>query len=109
MYHNAVPIFADVDIYKMNVDPESIRKRITKNTKAIICTHLFGSVCEMDRINQIAKEHNLSQTHIGRCLNINCNDRTCKGFSFTYLSRGQLINHYKSKGKIVLSLSKNYC
>jgi perosamine synthetase len=59
MYHNAVPIFADVDIYKMNVDPESIRKRITKNTKAIICTHLFGSVCEMDKITQIANEHNL--------------------------------------------------
>ncbi len=59
MYHNAVPIFADVNINKMNVDPESIRSKITENTKAIICTHLFGSVCEMDKINKIAKEHNL--------------------------------------------------
>ena len=67
-----------------------------------------GKIFISNNQTQFAKIHNLSQTHIGRCLNINCNDRTCKGFSFTYLSRYQLINYFKSKGKIVLSLSKNY-
>ncbi len=59
MYHNAVPIFADVDIKKMNVDPESIRQNITPYTKAIICTHHFGSMVEIEKIMAIAKEHNL--------------------------------------------------
>jgi perosamine synthetase len=59
MYHNAVPVFADIEIDKMNVDPESIRKRITSRTKAIICTHHFGNMCEIDKILAIAKEHNL--------------------------------------------------
>lgn len=59
MYQNAVPVFADVDIYKMNILPESIKSRITERTKAIICTHHFGSICEMDKILAIAKEHNI--------------------------------------------------
>lgn len=59
MYHNSVPIFADVDIHTMNIEPKSVRSRITKNTKAIICTHLFGSVCDIEEIMKIASEFNL--------------------------------------------------
>lgn len=56
---NAIPVFADVDPYTFLIDPESIRKRITPNTKAIMPVHLYGQVCDMTRIMEIAKEYNL--------------------------------------------------
>jgi len=59
MYNNGVPIFADVDKKTHNIDPDSIRARLTPYTKAIICTHLWGLPCEMDAIMEIAAEHNL--------------------------------------------------
>jgi len=59
MYADAIPVFADIKRHSMNVDPESIRSRITERTKAIICTHCWGNPCELDRITEIAKEHGL--------------------------------------------------
>lgn len=55
----ATPVFADVDLDSQNILPESIIKKITPKTKAIICVHLAGWPCDMDKINKIAKEHNL--------------------------------------------------
>lgn len=60
MYHNAIPVFADVDYKAFLIDPESIEKRITERTRAILCTHLFGLCCDMDRIMEIAQKHNLA-------------------------------------------------
>ena len=59
MYQNAVPVFADIDLETYNIDPESISKRITSRTKAIICTHHFGNICDMKAILAIAKQHNI--------------------------------------------------
>jgi len=59
MYADAIPVFADVTRYSINVDPESIRSRITERTKGIVCTHCWGNPCQMDRITAIAKEHSL--------------------------------------------------
>jgi perosamine synthetase len=58
-YNNAVPVFADVQRDTHNVDPASIRSRITQRTRAILCTHLWGLPCDMDQIMSIAREHNL--------------------------------------------------
>ncbi len=59
LYCNAIPVFADIDPYTFNIDPNSIRKCITKKTKAIMAVHLYGQVCDMTEIMQIAKEHKL--------------------------------------------------
>ncbi|MCB5231218.1 MAG: DegT/DnrJ/EryC1/StrS family aminotransferase [Candidatus Cloacimonas sp.] len=55
----AKPIFVDVKEDTYNIDPDLIEKAITNKTKAIMPVHLFGQPCEMDRIVQIAKKHNL--------------------------------------------------
>lgn len=55
----ATPIFVDVDLESQNMDPKSIKKAITPNTKAIIPVHLAGEPCEMDEIMAIANEHKL--------------------------------------------------
>lgn len=56
---HAVPVFADVDPDTFQIDPASIRARITEHTKAIIPVALYGLPPEMDEIMAIAKEFNL--------------------------------------------------
>jgi dTDP-4-amino-4,6-dideoxygalactose transaminase len=57
---NAKVIFAEVDKETFTIDPNSIKEKITNNTKAIIPVHLYGQPCNMDPIIEIAKEHNLT-------------------------------------------------
>ena len=59
IYQTAIPIFADVDPTTYNVTAETIAPKITKRTKAIIVTHLFGNPCEMDPIMDLARQHSL--------------------------------------------------
>ena len=50
--------FADVDRNTMNISVESIKKLITKKTKAIVVVHYGGLPCDMDEIKSIAKKIN---------------------------------------------------
>lgn len=52
-------VWADVDKKTGLIDPEDIRRKITKKTKAIIMVHWGGNQCKIDEINKIAKEHRL--------------------------------------------------
>jgi perosamine synthetase len=60
LMQHAKAIFADIQYETGNVDPDSVRKKITEKTKAIIPVHWAGYPCDMDEINQIAKEYNLA-------------------------------------------------
>jgi len=60
LFQNAIPVFADVDSLTGNLDPESARKKISKKTKAIIAVHLFGQLCDMDSLLDIARDHQIS-------------------------------------------------
>jgi dTDP-4-amino-4,6-dideoxygalactose transaminase len=55
----AVPIMADVDPVSQNITASTIKKVITKRSKAIIVVHLAGFPCDMDGIMDLAREHNL--------------------------------------------------
>lgn len=52
----ANPIFADVELASQNISRRTIEAVITPNTKAIICVHLAGWMCDMDPIMQLAEE-----------------------------------------------------
>lgn len=54
-----VPVFADVDPNSQNITADTIERVITDRTKAIICVHLAGWMCEMDKICQLAEEKGL--------------------------------------------------
>ena len=56
---NMKPVFVDVDPLYYEIDPNLIEPTITNRTRCIIPVHLFGQPCEMDRICDIAKKHNL--------------------------------------------------
>ncbi|HEY1576212.1 MAG TPA: DegT/DnrJ/EryC1/StrS family aminotransferase, partial [Terracidiphilus sp.] len=55
----ALPVFVDIDRRTFNIDPARIEDAITPRTKAIIPVHLFGQMCDMDPIMEIARKHNL--------------------------------------------------
>lgn len=55
----ATPVFIDAKEDTMLMNPELIEAAITPRTKAIIPVHLYGQPCEMDRIREIARRHNL--------------------------------------------------
>jgi perosamine synthetase len=60
LMQGAVPVFADIQYRSANIDPDSIRRKITAKTRAIIPVHRAGYPCDLDEINQIAAAHNLA-------------------------------------------------
>ena len=59
VYLGAVPVFVDVEPDTLCLDPEQIRKAITRKTKAIIPVHLFGSMADMDKIMAISRKYGI--------------------------------------------------
>ncbi len=55
----ARPVFCDIRLDTYNIDEEKIKSLITKKTRAIVPVHFAGHPCEMDKISEIAKQHNL--------------------------------------------------
>lgn len=54
-----VPIFCDINLDDYTIDASKIEKLITKKTVAILPVHVYGNVCNVEKINEIAKKHNL--------------------------------------------------
>lgn len=54
-----IPVFADINPNTFNIDPDEIKKKITKNTKAIIVVHMYGEPVNMKEIVKIAKNYKL--------------------------------------------------
>ncbi len=59
VWENCTPIFADIDPETLCIDPKSIESKLTKNTQAILGVHVYGNTCNVKKINEIAKKHNL--------------------------------------------------
>lgn len=59
------PIFADIDPTTWNLDPNQIERHIQQDTSAIVATHVFGNPCDVERIEQIARIHNLKVVYDG--------------------------------------------
>ena len=55
----AVPVICEIDD-SLTMDPDDLEKKITERTKAIIPVHMRGAPCDMDRIMQIARKHNVA-------------------------------------------------
>lgn len=56
----AKPVFADVELSSMNINPKEIEKKITPKTKAIIPVHMAGRPCQMDAILDLAEKYQLT-------------------------------------------------
>ena len=59
VWERCSPVFADIDPETFNIDPKNIISLITKNTSAILATHVFGNPCEVKKLEEIAEKYNL--------------------------------------------------
>ena len=56
---NAKPVVADINKENFFLSLSNVKKSITKRTKAIIPVHIYGQVCNIDEIMDLAKDNNL--------------------------------------------------
>jgi dTDP-4-amino-4,6-dideoxygalactose transaminase len=87
------PVLVEPSIETYNINPSEIEKAITPKTKVLLVVHLYGKVCQMDKIQEIARKYNLlivedaAQAH-GASLEINSENQKAgsfgiaNGFSF---------------------------
>lgn len=60
LMQGAKPVFCDIDQRTYNINPDEIERRLSNRTKAVIVVHLYGQPCEMKRVMEICKDHNLA-------------------------------------------------
>ncbi|MBX3021241.1 MAG: DegT/DnrJ/EryC1/StrS family aminotransferase [Bdellovibrionales bacterium] len=58
-WNGLVPVFVDVLPENLTLDPKSVEKAITNKTSAIMAVHVYGSVCELEALQEIATRNNL--------------------------------------------------
>lgn len=59
LWEGCKPVFVDIDERTFCIDPEKIEEAITEQTSAVLATHVYGYPCDVERIERIAKKHNL--------------------------------------------------
>lgn len=60
VWENCKPVFVDIDEQSLNIDANKIEDAITDKTSAILATHVYGNPCDVEKIDAIAKKHNLT-------------------------------------------------
>lgn len=53
------PVFCDINSEDFTIDVNKIEELITKDTSAIVPVHVYGNICDVDKIDEIAKRYNL--------------------------------------------------
>lgn len=53
------PVFCDINPHDYTIDVDKIEALITEKTSAIVPVHVYGNICNVDRIDEIAKKHGL--------------------------------------------------
>lgn len=56
---NCIPVFADIDPQTFCIDPDSVRKQITKRTKAVIAVDIFGQSANIKELRKVADEYGI--------------------------------------------------
>lgn len=59
VWENAKPVFVDISPDTFTIDVAKIEAAITKNTSAILATHVYGVPCDVEAIAALAKKYNL--------------------------------------------------
>ncbi len=57
--NKALPVFVDTNPETFLIDPSKIEAKITDRTSAILPVHIYGFPVDMDKVNEVAKNHNL--------------------------------------------------
>ncbi len=108
LMQNAKPVFVDIEMDTLGIDPKKIEKAITRKTKAIIFVHLFGNPCRVKEIQKIAKKYNLFLIEdASHAIGSEINGKKCGNFSdISVMSLHQRKNLCAGEGGIVISKNK---
>lgn len=60
VHTGATPIFVDILPDTWCIDPDKVESAITRRTKAIVATHLYGNLCDMDALLEICRRHGIA-------------------------------------------------
>jgi len=120
LWHGNKPVFVDVDVNTLNMDPARIEAAITPQTTAIMPVHCYGNPCDVDSIQAIADRYNLRviydaahafgvQSHCGSVLNHG--DLSVLSFHatkvFNTFEGGAIVSH-DAKTKLRIDRLKNF-
>ncbi|MFN8673748.1 MAG: DegT/DnrJ/EryC1/StrS family aminotransferase [Candidatus Sericytochromatia bacterium] len=110
LYCGAKPRFADVKLDSYNMDVESLKKLINKNTKAIIVVHALGQMADMTSIMAVAKEHNLKVIEDAACaMGAKHNDKVAGSYGdITCFSFHARKNATSGEGGILVTNNEEY-
>lgn len=114
------PIFCDIETESYNIDPNKIENLINENTTAIMPVHVFGTPCNVEAIEKIAKKYNLKVLYdAAHCFGVEINGKGIGNFGdismislhatkvFNSIEGGAL-TYNDSKLKEALKLYKNF-
>lgn len=77
VWEGCKPVFVDIDEDSLNLDPTKIEAAITKNTSAILATHVYGNPCDVVEIQKVADKHNLKVIYDGaHAFGVNINGKS---------------------------------
>jgi dTDP-4-amino-4,6-dideoxygalactose transaminase len=65
VWEGCEPVFVDIDPLTCNIDPAKIEAAVTKDTCAILATHVYGIPCDVEAIQAIARKKNLKVIYDG--------------------------------------------
>lgn len=103
-------VWSDVEPISGNIDPVDIERKITKNTKAIIMVHWGGNLCDIKRINELAKHHGIKTLEDGaHSLGATLDGKHVGSFSDMSMYSLQAIKHITSiDGGLLICKDKEY-
>ncbi len=58
-WNNLKPVFVDVDLHTLTIDPQAVRKAVSKKTSAILAVHVYGNVCAVEQLQEIADRNGI--------------------------------------------------
>lgn len=58
-YCSGKPVFADVERTTCNIDPDEVKKKLGRRTRAMIAVHYAGNPCELAKLSRLARKNNL--------------------------------------------------
>ena len=59
VWNGFVPVFADIRQDDLTLDPEAVEMAVKNSTSAILATHVYGSICDIDALRDIAEKYSL--------------------------------------------------
>ncbi len=59
VWEGCTPVFVDIDLDTLTIDPNLIEAAITPKTSCILATHVFGNICHVEQIKEIADRFGL--------------------------------------------------